>query len=141
MLANVSICFDMSAFNSACTASPETSAKLSGNSTSPGSSVEGSPVDVRVAQRKALIARKKQDIADMKAWMASRPPIVIKKRTREEVLLSDEEAWAADEVNAKEAAEAAASARAEAAAEARAKAADEAATYAALEPKRNKLNK
>jgi len=130
----------MSAFKPVYT-SPETSAKLSGDSTSPDSSLEGSPVDVRVAQRKAVMAEKKRKMDEMKARMALSPPIVIKKYTREQVILSDEEAWAADEVNAKEAAEAAAEARAEAAAEARAKAADEAATYAALEPKRRKLNK
>jgi pyruvate,orthophosphate dikinase len=48
----------MSAFKTVYT-SPETSAKLSGDSTSPGSSLEGSPVDVRVAQRKAVMAEKK----------------------------------------------------------------------------------
>ena len=130
----------MSAFKTAPTASPETSAKLSGDSTSPGSSLEGSPVDVRVAQRKALIVKKKQDVADARSRTVLFRPFFIRKRTREQVLLSDEEAWAADEVNAKEAAEAAASARAEAAAKAAAEALDKADTKAYLEAKRRKLN-
>ena len=61
----------MSAFKTAPTASPETSAKLSGDSTSPGSSLEGSPVDVRVAQRKAVMTEKKRKMHEMKARMGS----------------------------------------------------------------------
>lgn len=100
----------MSAFNSACIASPENSATLSGNSTSPGSSVEGSPVDARVAERKAVMAEKKRKMAEMKARQTFNSTILltyssaVPKRAREEVLLSDGVAEAADKANAKAAA-------------------------------------
>ena len=109
MLANASICFDMSAFKPVY-ASPETSAQLSGNSTSPASSLEGSPVDARVAQRRAEMAEKKRKMDEMKARQTFNSTILltyssaVPKRMREEVLLSDGEADAADKANAKAAA-------------------------------------
>lgn len=106
---NVSI-VRMSAFDKRTpTASPETSAQLSGNSTSPTSSLENS---------------------------------VPRKRTREYMLMSDDEAWSCDEANARAAAKAKAEAKAEAKADAEAKAAanaeDEAVAKAYLKAKRLK---
>ena len=107
---NVSI-VRMSAFDKRTpTASPETSAQLSGNSTSPTSSLENS---------------------------------MPRKRTREYMLMSDDEAWSCDEANARAAAKAKAEAKAEAKADAEAKAAakaeDEAVAKAFLKAKGPKV--